>query len=79
MIEEFRKQTDYISIVFIHTESARAGALVLVSLQFFDSLWTIPQKQNAIWTKKGKVKCGSTVHLKSPLQSYKFEKEEFPL
>ena len=26
-IEEFRKQTDYISIVFIHTESARAGAL----------------------------------------------------
>ncbi len=31
-IEEFRKQTDYISIVFIHTESARAGALVLVSL-----------------------------------------------
>ena len=30
--EEFRKQTDYISIVFIHTESARAGAL-LVSLQ----------------------------------------------
>ena len=26
--EEFRKQTDYISIVFIHTESARAGALV---------------------------------------------------
>ncbi len=31
--EEFRKQTDYISIVFIHTESAHAGALVLVSLQ----------------------------------------------
>ncbi len=30
--EEFRKQTDYISIVFIHTESAHAGALVLVSL-----------------------------------------------
>ncbi len=30
--EEFRKQTDYISIVFIHTERARAGALVLVSL-----------------------------------------------
>ncbi len=30
--EEFRKQTDYISIVFIHTESARAGALVPVSL-----------------------------------------------
>ncbi len=29
--EEFRKQTDYIFIVFIHTESARAGAL-LVSL-----------------------------------------------
>ncbi len=27
-IGEFRKQTDYISIVFIHTESARAGALV---------------------------------------------------
>ncbi len=26
--EEFRKQTDYISIVFIHTESARAGAPV---------------------------------------------------
>ncbi len=31
--EEFRKQTDYISIVFIHTEGKRAGALVLVSLQ----------------------------------------------
>ncbi len=30
--EEFRKQTDYISIVFIHTESAHAGALVPVSL-----------------------------------------------
>ncbi len=33
VLEEFRKQTDYISIVFIHTESARAGALVPVSLQ----------------------------------------------
>ncbi len=31
--EEFRKQTDYFSIVFIHTERGRAGALVLVSLQ----------------------------------------------
>ncbi len=30
-VEEFRKQTNYFSIVFIHTESARAGAL-LVSL-----------------------------------------------
>ncbi len=30
--EEFRKQTDYISIVFIHTESARAGALVRPSV-----------------------------------------------
>ncbi len=30
--EEFQKQTDYISIVFIHTESAHADALVLVSL-----------------------------------------------
>ncbi len=37
--EEFRKQTDYISIVFIHTESAHAGALVLVSLHLpFSSL-----------------------------------------
>ncbi len=31
--EEFRKQTDYISMVFIHTERERAGVLVLVSLQ----------------------------------------------
>ncbi len=38
--EEFRKQTDYISIVFIHTESARAGALVPVSLQVFSLGWS---------------------------------------
>ncbi len=30
--EEFRKQTDYISTVFIHTESAHAVALIPVSL-----------------------------------------------
>ncbi len=35
--EEFRKQTDYISIVFIHTERAHAGALVLVSLQLLSA------------------------------------------
>ncbi len=40
--EEFRKQTDYISIVFIHTESAHAGALVLESLHF-------PNYQDDIW------------------------------
>ena len=37
--EEFRKQTDYISIVFINTESAHAGALVLVSLQASNYVW----------------------------------------
>ena len=53
--EEFRKQTDYISIVFIHTESAHAGALVPVSLQQGPSEEEMDlQNRQLIWKKENK-------------------------
>ncbi len=48
--EEFRKQTDYISTVFIHTKRAGAGAL-LVSLQVWGPMkWNLRFSSSVRWS-----------------------------